>query len=248
MISESAGIRYRKLWDHSAPLRIALFKFAHPDLIARYHEIEESRPKMAGLFGGPDGRPIEGDTIWQQLGNMIDRAAPVQVGAMNRDAALGAMKKNVMGSILDGELLALGFEEPRNVEDHPWEIPSEVCRHQLDWDNGKASGVGLSFVEVRLMPAHWKPKLLADLAASGEPGVARSRGRPSVKAYVGEAYETLRDAGRIDFDGPMAALYDSIRIWLVELYPSDAARLGNLSNETIRKMITDRFKEDGNSR
>ena len=112
---------------------------------------------------------------------MIDRAAPFQVAKMNRDAALSAMRKDVVGSILDGELLAYGFEEPRKVEDHPWEVPSEVCRHQIDWDYDKASGVGLSFVEVRLMPAHWKPKLLADLAAS------RPTGRcPWSRAAVGQ--------------------------------------------------------------
>ena len=97
---------------------------------------------MDGLFG-PESGPIEGDTIWQRLGNMIDRAAPDRVGTTNRDAACGAMKENVVGHILDGKLLAYGFEEPRKVDDHAREIPSEACRYPVDWDyDSDSDGAG----------------------------------------------------------------------------------------------------------
>lgn len=242
MSRDSDGIRYRKLWDRGIPLWTAVSQFAHPELRKRYEEIETARPKIKDVKPDKSEKaPIDGG-LWEVADLFFDKMRPVMDGWSERNKAWAEMQRNVTKYIQLGHILAFGFQAPRSVEDHPWPIPKELWGHIVKWDSGKVSGLGLDFIEVRLLPAQWEPKILGELVApdAKRPG----QGRPTVKPFIDEAYEKLCAAGHIQTAPSRAAVADLIRNWLVEVYPDRAGQFEKLADETIRKQITDRFKAD----
>lgn len=241
MGSDSDGIRYRKLWERSVPLGTALFKFAQPELRRQYEEIEESRFKLADAAGSLQKRLVEDNQDHAIV--MLAHFAPVPVGLQQRKHARAAMQDNVIRLIMEDHIRAFGLIVPRRMEDHPWPVPKELWRHRVDWDRERVSGAGLRFIEVRLMPSQWQSKILGELAAP-DTANRRSAGRPTVKPFIDEAYAALLAAGHIRSAPSMAVAYDLVRKWLVEAYPDRAGQFESLSNEAIRRQITDRFKAD----
>ena len=243
MSRDSDGIRYRKLWERGMHLWPALFKLAHPEIRKQYEEVETARLKFSDIKLGETDGINDCNDFGDRVDLFFNKMQPVMDGWSERDNALSAMQKNVGGYIQQGRILAFGFQVPRSVEDHPWPIPKELWGHSVKWDSGRVSGQGLDFIEVRLMPAQWEPKILGEL---GAPDTAnrRGQGRPTVKPFIDEAYEALRAAGHIEPAPSMAAVGDLIRSWLAEAYPDRAGQFKNLAGETIRIQITDRFKAD----
>lgn len=242
MSRDSDGIRYRKLWERGISLWAAVSKFAHPELRKRYEEIEAARPKIDDVKPDESEKVSIDDGFWKAADLFFDKMQPVMGGLSERNKVRAAMENNVAQYIQEGQLVAFGFQSPRSIQDHPWPIPKELWGHIVKWDSGRVSGQGLDFIEVRLMPAQWEPKILGELVApdTKRPG----QGRPTVKPFIDGAYDALLAAGHIQAAPSMAAVADLIRSWLVEVYPDRAGQFEKLADETIRLQVTDRFKAD----
>lgn len=155
-----------------------------------------------------------------------------------RDAFLEESAKDVVSRTLSGELVGLGFERERNLEDIPVLLPSEVWKWQVFWSHGEVHAEGLKFVEVRLLFAS---ELNAAMRCPSKE--TKKQGRPSVKPFVNQAIQALHQEGRIRLAESQASHYDAIRILAKQIASQSQTEIPNLSDETIRKYFGPMFQQ-----
>jgi hypothetical protein len=155
------------------------------------------------------------------------------------------MRRRLQSLLSTRRLYAMGFALPRSVNDAPNMVPSDLWSGKIDWDKSAVAANGLEFVAVRVLTVTTEDRALAVVQPALLPAPRPGRGRPPIaKPRIAEAYVALKRAGQIDFDEPMTAFYPKIRRYLAIQYPTDAARLGVLSDEMIRKITESMFKND----
>jgi hypothetical protein len=155
------------------------------------------------------------------------------------------MQQRLQSLLSGGHLRAMGFPLPRSVNDAPNIVPVDLWSGKIDWKMSAIAANGLEFVAVRVLTAATEDRALAVVQPALLPAPRPGRGRPALaKPRVAEAYAALKGSGEIDYDLPMAAFYPKIRRYLTIQYPTDAARLGALSDEMLRQVAGPMFKND----
>jgi len=139
--------------------------------------------------------------------------------------------------LLSEVLIGYGFVSPRKPEDIPKRIPSDLWNYSVA--RGSVSGNSLTFDSVRIVSYRTVEGFYARTAENKAP---KPVGHRPVKNHVFEAFETLASADGIDFSQPMSRTYEPIRAWLSNRFPERALEFSDLSDETIRKVVSPEFK------
>lgn len=147
----------------------------------------------------------------------------------------------------EGHIRTYGFLEPRSPKSPPFQIPPDVWEGDYDLAAGTVWGNDLSFCSARIVSDASYTKHIHDRWGKSDP-VVRSVGRPSNQGMIFNAYQSLKSRGVIDFNAPMTKAYISIRKELVRRFPGSADQMEKLANETIRGVISDKFKDDKKAR
>ena len=147
-----------------------------------------------------------------------------------------------LAPLQSGEFVAYGYSVPRKAEDPKVEIPVDVWKITpgISWDNCTVKGQGLEFIQVGACPRPEPQQSQPEHINSS----SKSVGRPTVRPYILEAYEVLKNKGEIDFTAPKTALHGPICNWLANQYPDREVEFKNLNDSTIRKAISDQFNLD----
>ena len=160
-----------------------------------------------------------------------------------------------------GKLIWLGLQSPEGIHDAPVIIPvkhlsGNIYRKNDDFysqrkmQDGKKKTIA-HYVSVRIIDREAFVKAQQEYANSqGKAPIAIAFkavqgkvGRPSVKAYLVEAFDALTMEDKINFNSSFRSHCPLIRAWLAQSYPQDSARLGNLADETMRKVLSPLFYE-----
>lgn len=134
-LSESAYLAAPNLLD-------ALFEFGSPELIANYklasRKIEFNRqPPKNGILG-----------IIQEAGSALQE---FQNNKYDREKALAGLKADILRFIKKSELIAFGYQEPRNIKHQPIKIPADLfLSGEINWDNSELKHKALEFSGIRL--------------------------------------------------------------------------------------------------
>lgn len=230
-----------ELWQKGLELGRAAYRFAHPSLRAGYDELRSTKVEATELPSLPDDAHwlVVLDAVFKNLKPFADISAA-------RADANQQLQNYLLRLIGGGHVLTFGYALPRRPEDYPVLLPKDVWSGKIGWSESLVKGNGLEFVAVRVVVSRTAQDLLEANEQRQLPAPKKT-GRPSLKADIIEAYQALRDAGRIDFKNPMRHLFPQIRVWLSEEYPDNAGQFRNMAGETIRKQVSDLFKRDRES-
>jgi hypothetical protein len=156
-----------------------------------------------------------------------------------------ALKENILQYVRHGDLVGFAFEAPRRLQSEAIPVPREAWAGLVQWDRSQLEHQGIRFVEVRLMPAHWEEQLKKRWHDRFAPApAAKTRGPEGTARQIAEAYTALKEAGQIDFEASMQALYPRVRRWLMAHYPQAGFSDSKPHDETLRKTISPLFAGD----
>ncbi|MEO3430536.1 hypothetical protein AAFN88_16880 [Pelagibius sp. CAU 1746] len=191
---------------------------------------------MEELHRVADAGPTEDPTaLFRDLG--------AQAGA--RVEADRALKENLLQYLASGAVVGFGFEAPRRLQDSAIAIPNGAWSGFVGWSQSQLEHQGIRFLEVRVMPAHWEEQLKRRWHDQFAPAPAvKTRGPEGTARQIAEAYTALKEAGQIDFEASMQALYPRVRHWLMAHYPQAGFSDSKPHDETLRKTISPLFAGD----
>lgn len=230
------------LWKKGLNLSAASYRFAHSDLRAELNQLRSVKVEKSPI------KPLrEGESWPEALLAVTEHLKPYADKLAAELDASRRLQDYLLRLIGGGHVLALGYALPRRPEDYPAWIPLDVWPGKIGWPESSVKGNGLEFVAVRVVTNRTAQGLLSSCDQGLLPAVKKT-GRPSLKARIIEAYDALKGAGQIDFKSPMGHAFPQLRAWLSERYPDNAGQFANMADETIRKHVSNLFKEDRNSR
>lgn len=134
-------------------------------------------------------------------------------------------QETVIRNVREGWLHAFGFQHPRRIEDKPIALPIDVWKGTVDWDKDTIQYDGLHFVAVRLV--------LKDHIDAVPP--IPSKGRPSRKQHILDAYSALLQSGDVTENMTDKDLGTAIRAHIAQSHPTLGTE--GLSPETIRRTV-----------
>ncbi len=194
----------------------------------------------------PENMPephLPNDANWLDAGfDLMTALAPLGEALSQKGQAIQALRDNLIRLLSLERLKAYGYVVPRDPDDAPRSIPPDVWSGEIDWKLSGVTGQGLSFVSVRVISSKLADEIRTRHVTKFLPELKRRQGRPSKKAVIVEAFDALVDGGMLDPSKPMTVAANQVRRWLAERYPHDAARMGSLHDETIRRAIASKFK------
>ncbi|MEH6478154.1 MAG: hypothetical protein V7727_20845 [Sneathiella sp.] len=156
-----------------------------------------------------------------------------------------ALKKELQADVLinlkKGNLVGFGFSTPRKMDDDPQEIPLKVWENNIVWDNNRIEGRGLVVEDVRIVSR--QTILIAKRQTVPVPYEITSKGRPSRREEILEAFTDLNNKGEIDYSGPMRSVVPLIQNWLFihPIYSKQGDQ--GLGSQVIIRTISSAFKE-----
>jgi predicted DNA-binding transcriptional regulator AlpA len=123
-----------------ATLGEALFQFGDPELIEAY-----DRPSPA-----LNPKPQAG--VGELLQGFLTNIQGIQNLNSQREQIIQTLKREILVLIKKGELIPLGFKEPRNIQDKPIRIPADLFQSgELNWDNSELKFRAMEFTGIRLL-------------------------------------------------------------------------------------------------
>ena len=217
------------LWRKGTDLHRALFHFSSPEWREEFNFLYRQKENEFG-------RRIKcADAIANEArilrGPVAD--APLQGGV--KDSIVEQQKNEIIQSISNGTLIALGYSLPRRPIDTPQVLPDDVWSGKIDWNESSVTANSLHFVSVHLVHKDLKferKKLLP---------VGQKLSKRTYQVAVLEAFNYLKNKGLIDLAKPMTHSYDPIRNYLIATYPDQADHYKNMHNKTIWLVISDLF-------
>ena len=150
------------------------------------------------------------------------------------------MRDFILHHLRNENLIGLGFEPPRRMESEPHWIPTSFWDGMVQWEKNRLTAQGIVFEEVRLITRMTYENLQTPSEQPQEPPVAP--GRPSIKAYIEDAFHGLHADGQIDVSQPLKAHYPLVRHWLQAHRAEFEANDSNPPDEGIRKHFSPLFK------
>lgn len=161
-------------------------------------------------------------------------------------SARDAIRTDIIRRLVAGELLAAGYTTPRRRQRTAVFVPASVWEAgRVSWEASQLWTPAEIFEEVRILPS---PDAISAAVVAALPASPprRAPGRPSRAKEILQAYEQLRDVGRINFSSLNSNLA-FIRSTVLRLRGGDPKSPHGLSNETIRVTIQDQFNRDRHS-
>ncbi len=192
------------------------------------------------------------DSFWHRVGKAVDYLTENTIPT-----------NNMLMLAEKGTNIWLGLLSPNGVHDAPVIIPITHIKQVRKSFFGSSDDIDItkkqdekeyliaSYVQVRVIKRETLIKAQQEYASSQDKAPIApmfkkqtgKAGRPSVKSYLVEAFDALVADGMIDSNGSFRSHCPLIRSWLVNAYPEDSARLGNLADETMRKVLAPLFYE-----
>lgn len=83
----------------------------------------------------------------------------ISIRSKAHSEALEALQASVLGYLSRGLAEGYGFEPPRRLQDSVVPIPAEAWTGKVDWSSSTLMHQSIRFIEIRIMPAHWKDEL-----------------------------------------------------------------------------------------
>lgn len=174
-----------------------------------------------------------------------------------KDDLLGKMRERVVSWLLRGDLVAFGYEKPRQMASRPHHLPPQLWNGHIDWFGSSLKSQGLELMEIRILTKS-KIKVIAPEWLSTTENQERAlqsancstempqitagiKGRTTIKRYVGEAFDALLADGLIKTSKPAKANYSLVRNWLKENRPEVGADDRKPSDEGIRAHFSPLF-------
>lgn len=161
---------------------------------------------------------------------------PASVIITQRANLNSEVRKDVLSYLNSQQLVGIGFETPRRLDDTPKLLPSEVWGGFVNWEGSSLKYQSLSFVDIRIVAPAWIAKIL-----SGYISIEKTLGRPSVASDLESCFQALMAAQRFDLNGSMKSNYVTIRGWLTENLSPEGAKEYKISDEAIRKYFSPYF-------
>jgi hypothetical protein len=224
-------------YRNGIPLAEAAFAFAPRSLVQEYDEARRlagSPPKEFVPEGAPGDWAAGFSYFMEKV--LAPLRAPIDIQVLMQEKLLTRSRK--------GKFIGLGFKQPRNPEDQPIQIPSDLFETRcVDWGNSAINdGAGLKFANVRMIKA---PKKIPAIEHRSNPPVLSSRpgsavaipenrrkpGRPSKRSLIEEAYNALGAA--VQANATKRAIAVAIQKWIEHYRPETAIP----DDETIRRYI-----------
>jgi len=220
------GAELLSLWEKSTPINYAPFRFGEAALVKRHRAIAPKGGFLGGmanliatLGGKPEAVRPELRETPEQWSEYTDLTHQIEDGFRAR--------------LLNGEFVVLGFVPPRHPDDFPYHVPKDLFQIGcLNFDNGKASGQGLRFEAVRVMPKN----SIETLPPSKSPP-----GRPSKRATIRAAYAACVAERLIDFEAPQLRAIECVQLWIETHRRAEFGDGRGFGPEAIRNVIAKEF-------
>ena len=234
-----------ELWKQGKPLSKAFDVFKQAE-IAKKPVKEETDSQN------------EEKNFWKKVGDNISKG-------MNELAQDNSIQNQFIRLAIKGTNIWLGLSSPEGVHDAPVIIPITHIENienallmnpihddiKITKKHDEKEYIIARYVQIRMISRKIFVKAQQEYVNSQgkAPIVLQFKqvngkvGRPSVKAYLVEAFDALTMEDKINFNGSFRSHCPLIRAWLVQSYPQDSARLGNLADETMRKVLSPLFYE-----
>lgn len=195
-------------WNKGAPLMTALLSFAN----------DTERGVILGLETSIVGSVLqffaETHALTEKQNISIADASAIINEKKDRDLDIDRqVRKRLFTSLRSRQLIAIGFEPPRQMRSEPFIIPIEYLFGNIDWKKNIVKYESLTFVDVRIVQASILPVQIS------VEQVTSSVGRKSGMDYYFACFETLQTQGKLDPTKSQKSHFQDIREWLSENYP-----------------------------
>lgn len=241
MAERSAG-HLQKLWRSARPLSNAWLTFAHPKLKSQWKALESKSALTALSTSAEQLGHQDTPEALQRIDFMQKLLQPAQEILQARSDVKRRLQDNILNYIKNGQVFAYGFERPRMMASVPVELPEEVFRGRIDWENSAITHAGLHFVEVRLTTQRIRSEILTGIDPE-DAAAPPSKGRPTVAPHIAAAVQALLESGQIDISCSARSHYPKIRYWLSQNAKDLPVSPDEVHDETIRLTFSPLFKE-----
>lgn len=133
------------------------------------------------------------------------------------------------------QLFGLGFVVPRDLEDIPKPVPSDLWGGEINWHKGIVVAQELRMESVRVV----NREILLPPPSQND----ASQGRPSRSEDTIRAFEELWEMGKISLKPPMRKNYPIIRQYVMERYPNKDNDDTGLSDNVMQGLINPLIKK-----
>jgi predicted DNA-binding transcriptional regulator AlpA len=138
-----------------APLKEAYYTFGDDKLLEDLQK--EGRKVNKGREEAFKNMKDDASNSWKNIGESLQSFVSY---SQNREKITKMLQNSLCCRIEQGELLAFGFSQPRNINDHPIQIPADLfTTGKIDWNNSTLLSQGLEFAGIKIIfPNHTKTK------------------------------------------------------------------------------------------
>lgn len=195
-----------KLWDNSVSLAQGTLFFADKQEVTKLEKLNE-KSALKAMSEEIQANQSKDLPFMDALGKGIQRANSI---IQPRASQEESMKKRLKERLLSGQLIALGFEPPRNTNSAVTIIPIKNWVGKIDWAYSSLEYQSLKFIEVRVLEA----TKLMEASETHTPDVtviAKPTGRPSLEKNIKSAINSLIEEGQISKKHSMAYHFPIIR-------------------------------------
>lgn len=238
-----------KLWKKGKTLYESLFVLTDKSLLNNYNKSQLELENQTNSF--PEK---ESDSNISMLDGLqaVQKTINKYQGTRN---ATDKLKRDLLNKILSEKLIGLGFESPIKSSDIPQYIPLYIWPQKIidfDWDNSSFSINGVKFINIKIIKNSElkKDNNLKNKKEEIKPPnieiIDKPVGRPSRKQEIINAYNFLRDKGKIDYSKTFKSHITIIRETVRSLNPKLENDKG-LGDEAIRRTVKHFFDQEKNT-
>ncbi|MEP3321513.1 MAG: hypothetical protein ABJN40_10745 [Sneathiella sp.] len=209
-------------WNKAISLQNAPLKFgdeAQAAAYRKYHQEQNGMMMLEKLISNIEG-DAKGADIFEGLA----------VKTTSKLEILTSLRNDTKKRLLSGELTGYGFQSPRNVQDAPVQIPSDLWNGRINWERDSLTSGSIKLESLRI-----EELVSVEIAPAG---------RPSRQEQIKEAFLTLADQGKIDFSKPKTACYETVRKWVLDHYPDEENGDKGLSVKALEKHVNPLFDQE----
>ena len=251
---------WAEFWEQSPQLSDAYWRYAEKDVRQKYLRLAK--------VGGPAAinRNLIRTMQSLQSAGAYTSQDPTTISKAFQDAVsprrapeykqlADALQKQCRRWLQQGHLIAVGFNKQRKAEDTPVPLPNDLVQSgSFVWDSNRAFGGHLEMVNIRVGHINLLKRLsevarndaceatTGDIFKKADDEIAvdrRSPGRKSRRDQIIEAYEVLLADNVITEAATLPAKHQAIYEWVKARYPDPPSRQDGLSQETIRRVLTE---------
>ena len=238
-----------KLWKKGKTLYESLFEFTDKSLINNYNksqiELENQTNSIPEKTSNNTPSMMDSLQVFQKTINKYQ-------GTRNANDKL---KWDLLNKLLSEKLAGLGFESPIKSSDTPQYIPLHIWPQKIidfDWDNSSFSINGVEFLKIKIIKNTEliNKKNINNKKEEIKPPnieiIDKPVGRPSRKQEIINAYNFLRDKGKIDYSKTFKSHIKTIRE-TVRLLNTKLENDKGLGGEAIRRTVKHFFDQEKNT-